>query len=64
MTVSADIAAWVERLAYDDLPADTVAAAKLHLLDTLGAGLAAHARGVATAGRTVAPSIGGTGRRP
>jgi 2-methylcitrate dehydratase PrpD len=61
MTVSADISAWVERLAYDDLPADAVSAAKLHLLDTLGAGLAAHARGVATAGRTVAPSIGGTG---
>ena len=61
MTVSADISAWVAGLAYDDLPAGTVAAAKLHLLDTLGAGLAAHARGVATAGRTVSPTIGGTG---
>jgi 2-methylcitrate dehydratase PrpD len=58
VTVSGDIASWVAQLAYDDLPADTVVAAKLHLLDTLGAGLAAHALGVATAGRTIAPPTG------
>ena len=51
MTVSARIAAWVDELAFDDIPAETLGAAKLHLLDTLGAGLAAHALGVATAGR-------------
>jgi 2-methylcitrate dehydratase PrpD len=61
MTVSRDISDWVAGLAYEDIPADAVSAAKLHLLDTLGAGLAAHARGVATAGRAIAPSIGGTG---
>ncbi len=50
MTVSAEIARWVAGLAYEDVPAESIEAAKLHLLDTLGAGLAAHARGVATAG--------------
>jgi 2-methylcitrate dehydratase PrpD len=61
MTVAGEIAEWVCDLSYDDIPAETVAAARLHLLDTLGAGLAAHARGVATAGRTVAISGGARG---
>jgi 2-methylcitrate dehydratase PrpD len=61
MTVSRRIAEWVAGLAYDELPSATVSAAKLHLLDTLGAGLAAHARGVATAGRSIAASLGGSG---
>lgn len=56
MTIAGEIAEWVCGLTYDDIPAETLEAAKLHLLDTLGAGLAAHARGVATAGRTVATS--------
>ena len=61
MTVSGAIAEWAAGLAFDELPDETVSAAKLHLLDTLGAGLAAHARGVATAGRSIAGSIGGSG---
>ncbi|HEY1480966.1 MAG TPA: MmgE/PrpD family protein [Gaiellales bacterium] len=61
MTVSREIASWAEGLTFEALPLEAVSAAKLHLLDTLGAGLAAHARGVATAGRAVAPAIGGTG---
>jgi 2-methylcitrate dehydratase PrpD len=36
-----------------------VEAAKLHLLDTLGCGLAAHALGVATEGRTTMAELGG-----
>jgi 2-methylcitrate dehydratase PrpD len=61
MTISGQIAEWVAALRYDEIPSEVVAAARLHLLDTLGAGLAAHARGVATAGRTVAASGGGRG---
>jgi 2-methylcitrate dehydratase PrpD len=59
VTVATRIAEWTSGLAYDDLPGETVEAAKLHLLDTLGAGLAAHARGIANAGRTLAASGGG-----
>lgn len=61
MTVAGEIAEWVGDLAYDDIPAETLVAARLHLLDTLGAGLASHARGVATAGRTVATAGGASG---
>jgi 2-methylcitrate dehydratase PrpD len=61
MTIAGEVAEWVGGLAYGDIPFETLAAARLHLLDTLGAGLAAHARGVATAGRTVATSGGGSG---
>jgi 2-methylcitrate dehydratase PrpD len=46
-------------LAYDEIPADVVDAAKLHLLDTIGCGLAAHALGVATEGRTAMAELGG-----
>ena len=59
MTVSARISEWASELAFEDVPDETVEAAKLHLLDTLGAGLAAHARGVATAGRAIAASGSG-----
>jgi 2-methylcitrate dehydratase PrpD len=58
MTVAGTIAGWVEGLRYDDIPEETTHAAKLHLLDTLGAGLAAHARGVATEGRSLIESAG------
>jgi 2-methylcitrate dehydratase PrpD len=61
MTISQTIAAWVGGLTYEDLPDAVVAAAKEHLLDTLGGGLAAHARCVAGAGGTVAPTLGGDG---
>jgi 2-methylcitrate dehydratase PrpD len=61
MTIAGEIAEWVCDLVYDDIPGETLEAAKLHLLDTVGAGLAAHAREVATAGRRVALSGGGRG---
>lgn len=42
-TASQHLAAFIVGLRYDDLPAETVTAAKLHALDTIGCGLAAHA---------------------
>jgi 2-methylcitrate dehydratase PrpD len=61
LTVSSRIARWVGSLAYDDVPPEVAAAAKLHLLDTIGGGLAAHALGIGTAGRAIAADIGGSG---
>lgn len=46
-------------LRYDEIPDDVTRAAKLHLLDTLGCGLAAHALGVATEGRSAMAELGG-----
>src|SRR5262249_19755682 len=40
-------------------PSEVVAAAKLHLLDALGCGLAGHALGIATAGRETMRESGG-----
>ncbi len=54
------LAAFTTGLAYEAVPPDVVEAAKLHLLDTLGCGLAAHALDVATAGRAAAAEMGGT----
>src|SRR5437867_5381236 len=62
MTAAQRIAAWTGTLAYDAIPPDVVEAAKLHLLDTLGCGLAAHALGVATEGRTAMAELGGDGQ--
>jgi 2-methylcitrate dehydratase PrpD len=53
------LAEWTGSLAYEDIPADVVEAAKLHLLDTVGCGLAAHALGVAGEGRTAMAELGG-----
>ena len=50
---------WTNGLRYDDIPTEVCEAAKLHLLDTLGCGLAAHALGVATEGRTTMAELGG-----
>jgi 2-methylcitrate dehydratase PrpD len=41
-------------VSYEDVPEPVARAAKLHLLDTLGCGLAASASGVGTAGRSIA----------
>lgn len=41
------LAAFACGLQFDDVPADVLEAARLHLLDTLGCGLAAHALGTA-----------------
>ena len=60
MTTAAErIAAFATALEYDDIPSDVVEAAKLHVLDTLGCGLAASALGIATEGRTAMAELGG-----
>jgi 2-methylcitrate dehydratase PrpD len=60
MTTAAErLAAFTRELEYDDIPPEVVEAAKLHLLDTLGCGLAAHGVGVATEGRTAMAELGG-----
>ena len=58
-TAAERIAEWALGIGFDDVPAEVCAEAKLHLLDTLGCGLAAHALGVATAGRSVMGEFGG-----
>jgi 2-methylcitrate dehydratase PrpD len=58
-TAAQQIAAFTGSLDYDHIPPDVVEAAKLHLLDTLGCGLAAHGVGVATEGRTAMAELGG-----
>jgi len=58
-TAAERLAAFTTDLAYEAIPADVVEAAKLHLLDTLGCGLAAHALDVATAGRAAAAEMAG-----
>ena len=61
MTTAAErLAAFTTGLAFEAIPPDVVETARLHLLDTLGCGLAAHALDVATAGRAVAAEMGGT----
>jgi 2-methylcitrate dehydratase PrpD len=56
------LAEFATSLTLDDIPAPAVEAAKLHLLDTLGCGLAASALGVAVEGRAVMAELGGDGQ--
>jgi 2-methylcitrate dehydratase PrpD len=58
-TAAQGFAEFATSLAFDDIPGDVVEAAKLHLLDTIGCGLAAHALGVATEGRSAMAELGG-----
>ena len=51
-TASQRLAEFTPSLRYEEIPAEVVEAAKLHLLDTLGCGLAAHGLGMGTAGRS------------
>lgn len=51
--------AWALELDLDAVPSPVVEAAKLHVLDVLGCGLAAHGLGVATEGRTTMSELGG-----
>jgi 2-methylcitrate dehydratase PrpD len=58
-TAAERLADFALTLSYEDIPAEVVDAAKLHLLDTLGCGLAAHALGIAAEGRTAMAELGG-----
>jgi 2-methylcitrate dehydratase PrpD len=58
-TAAETIAAWATGLTLDEVPEEVAEAAKLHLLDTIGCGLAAHAVGVAGEGRTTMAELGG-----
>lgn len=60
MTTAAEtIASWTTRLTIDDIPDEVVEQAKLHVLDVLGCGLAAHAEGIAGEGRATMAELGG-----
>jgi 2-methylcitrate dehydratase PrpD len=58
-TAAQRFAEFTSTLAFEEIPVEVIEAAKLHLLDTLGCGLAAHALGVATEGRTAMAENGG-----
>jgi len=59
MKAAERLAEFATTLTLDDVPEDVVHHAKLHLLDTLGCGLAAHATGIATEGRRAMAELGG-----
>jgi 2-methylcitrate dehydratase PrpD len=59
VTGAETIADWATALRLEDVPGDVLEAAKLHLLDLLGCGLAAHGLGVATEGRAAMAELGG-----
>jgi 2-methylcitrate dehydratase PrpD len=61
-TAAETIAGWSAGLTLDDVPPDVVEHAKLHILDTLGCGLAAHASGIAGEGRATMAELGGEAR--
>src|SRR5207245_435332 len=58
-TAAERLAEFSTSVSYEQIPDDVVEAAKLHLLDTVGCGLAAHALGVATEGRAAMAELGG-----
>lgn len=59
VTAAETIAGWSSGLRLEDIPPDVVEHAKLHVLDALGCGLAAHATGVAGEGREAMAELGG-----
>ena len=59
MTAAERLAAWAADLSFDAVPAHVISQSKLHFLDAIGCGLAAHALGVATAGREAVRESGG-----
>jgi 2-methylcitrate dehydratase PrpD len=59
MAAARRFAKWTSGLELDDVPAEVAEAAKLHMLDTLGCGLAASALGIATEGRATMAELGG-----
>ena len=58
-TAAQRFAEWATGLDFDNIPVDVCEQAKLLLLDMLGCGLAAHALGVATEGRSAMGEFGG-----
>lgn len=61
MTAGERFARFASSLGYDDVPGDVADAAKLHLLDAIGCGLAAEAVGEATHARDAMAEGGGEG---
>lgn len=59
MFAAESLAGWSSTLAFDEIPAEVAAAAKLHLLDAVGTGLAALALNEVPAARAVALELGG-----
>ncbi len=59
MTAAQRFIEFTTGLRAEDVPSEVAEAAKLHLLDTIGCGLAAHALGVATEGRATMVELGG-----
>jgi 2-methylcitrate dehydratase PrpD len=59
MTAAERFATWVLELELDAVPPPVVEAAKLHMLDVVGCGLAAHGLDVATEGRSTMAELGG-----
>ena len=59
MAAARVIAEWATTLELDDVPDAVREDAKLHVLDTVGCGLAAHATGVAHEGRSTMSELGG-----
>jgi 2-methylcitrate dehydratase PrpD len=61
-TAAQTIAGWATSVTLEDVPPDVREHAKLHILDTIGCGLGAHAMGVAVEGRTTMLELGGEGQ--
>ncbi len=61
VTAAAKLAEWALALQTDEIPVAVREAAKLHVLDAVGCGLAASALGVGSEGRAVARAQGGVG---
>ncbi len=59
MHAAEQLAAWSAALRFEEIPGEVVAAAKLHLLDAVGCGLAALGLDEVPAARAVAAEIGG-----
>src|SRR5260221_10969863 len=59
MTAAQTIARFASSITLEDVPAEVVEHAKLHVLDTLGCGLAAHATGNGSEGRETMRELGG-----
>jgi 2-methylcitrate dehydratase PrpD len=62
MTAAETIAAYAISITLDDVPEEVVEHAKLHVLDALGCGLAAHATGNGIEGRATMHELGGEGQ--